>query len=77
MAETWDDPNGENWSTQLADEADISVCTPSTDEMTETEPLSDRASGSAPWRLSALDVTLDSEGAAGGWSSSRALGARE
>ena len=53
----------ENWSTQEVDDGDISVGTAS--EATETEPVSERVSGSALWAASTLEVTLESEGAVG------------
>lgn len=74
---TWDDPWEENWSTQLVDEVDISVGMASTEEITETDPFSERTSGSWSGTLSTLDVRLDSDGAVGCCSSMRAFGTFE
>lgn len=66
LTDAWDtceDCMDETWSTQLAEDADSSVVAPSLDEITETEPLSDRMSVSCPREWSTLD---DSEGTDGG-----------
>ena len=76
-AETCDESIEENWSTQLAEEVDISVGTPSAEDITETEPFSERASDSALGVFSAPDETLESDGAVGWCSSIRVLGARD
>lgn len=67
----------ENWSTQLPADVDKSVATPSLDDITETEPFSDRMSASGLRWLSTLDVMLDSDGGAACGGSMRSLGALE
>lgn len=74
--ETWAE-GIENWSTQLLEDADKSVGAPSLDDITETEPFSDRMSTSGLRWLSALDVMLDSEDGAACGGSRRSLGALE